>query len=89
MIGSFVEAGYCSVVSESTRDEALSAFALHDCVLSVKAELDQFCEGLQALGVLEVIRKQKELFTVLFIADDKNILTAGKVYNSVIRNNVF
>ena len=47
----FVEAAYSTLVSINTREESLSSFALHHCVLLVKTEIDQFCQGLQTLGV--------------------------------------
>jgi hypothetical protein len=47
VISRFVEAGFSSRVSVNTLDEALSVLALHHSVLVSKAEIDDFCEGLQ------------------------------------------
>ncbi len=46
-------------------------------LLRVKAELDQFCEGLAACGVVEAIRKNAALMSVYFIYSSVT-LTAGK-----------
>jgi hypothetical protein len=77
VISRFVEAGFSSRVSVNTLDEALSVLALHHSVLVSKAEIDDFCEGLQNLQVLESIRNCKDQFKQLFVADENDKLTAG------------
>ena len=58
-------------------DDALAALALHHCILSIKAELDQLCEGLKCMGVLEVIRQNTDIFLPYFLASGNTTLTAG------------
>jgi hypothetical protein len=78
VISRFVEAGFSSRVSVNTLDEALSVLALHHSVLVSKAEIDDFCEGLQNLQVLESIRNCKDQFKQLFVADENDKLTADR-----------
>ena len=40
--------------------------AAHFTVHSIKAELDQLCEGLNCIGVLQLIRERPELLLVLY-----------------------
>ena len=56
---------------------ALSTLTLHHCVLATKAELDQFCDGLQTLGVLKCIRENPDTFKEFFVADENQKLTSG------------
>jgi len=48
------------------------------CLLKVKAEMDQFAEGLQDLGLLDMMRRQPALFKNLFVASTAAHLTPGK-----------
>ena len=47
------------------------------CLMIVKAEMDQFADGLSSLGILHAIRKQSDVMKPLFVAQ-KCKLTAGK-----------
>ena len=48
------------------------------CLLKVKAEMDQFAEGLKDLGLLEMMRHQPSLFKSLFVAPTSTHLTPGR-----------
>ena len=48
------------------------------CLLKVKAEMDQFAEGLKDLGLLEMMQHHLSLFKSLFIAPTSTHLTPGK-----------
>ena len=53
-----------------------SALIDHHCMLKVKAAMDQYTEGLQQLGVLDLIQKYPHLAKQYFIAETKKV-TAG------------
>ena len=55
-----------------------SALLDYHCVLKVKAEMDQFKEGLTSLGVLNAITTYPALMKCMFV-DDRGTLTAGKL----------
>lgn len=65
------------MLSAQKRRAALSALTVHHCVLATKAEVDQFCDGLQTLGVLQCIRENPELFREFFVANKDQRLTSG------------
>ena len=77
IISRFVDAGFTSGLIVNSMNEALSTLAFHHCVPSIKAEIDQFCCGLQTLGVLDAVRKYKEQFKPFFLVDGDRKLTAG------------
>ena len=49
----------------------------YHCLLKVKAEMDQFVEGLKSLGVLEMVKCHPDLFAPLFVEDGFPPLTPG------------
>ena len=55
-----------------------SALVDYHCLLKVKAAMDQFCDGLQQVGVLQLVRTHSKLFKPLFVADTSRALTPGK-----------
>lgn len=52
----------------------------YHCILKVKAEMDQFLEGLTSLGILDAIKSQPEVMKPLFVAENSERITAGN-YN--------
>lgn len=52
----------------------------YHCLLKVKAEMDQFVDGLADVGVLEHIRKYPDLLKPLFTDCCRDPLTAGQLY---------
>ena len=49
----------------------------YHCMLKVKAEMDQFAEGLKTLGVLDMVKNYPDLFSSLFVDDGSPPLTSG------------
>ena len=54
-----------------------SALLDYHCMLKVKAEMDQFAEGLMSLGVLEMVKHHPDLFAPLFVDDGSPPLGLG------------
>ena len=73
------ETGYRKAVCSMTlsdRPAVLSALLDYHLMIKVKAEMDQFKEGLQTLGFLEVVQSDPLLWDEYFL--DKSMpLTAG------------
>ncbi len=63
-------------LSMSDKSRLRSALVDYHCMLKVKAAMDQFAEGLQELGVLQLIKQYPELMKPLFVPNLK-VLTAG------------
>ena len=60
--------------------ESLKAALLdYHCLLKVKAEMDQFINGLADVGVLEYVRKHPDLLKPLFTDCYHKPLTAGEL----------
>lgn len=74
-----MDAGYTKPLLHMHKQDMLSTLAVHYCLLNVKAELDQLCEGLETLGLLSAIREYPQLFQCLFVSEG-NCLTAGTVH---------
>ena len=55
-----------------------SALVDYHCLLKVKAAMDQFCDGLQRVGALQLVRTHPKLLKPLFVADTSRVLTPGK-----------
>ena len=55
--------------------------AAHFTIHSVKAELDQICDGLNCMGVLQLIRENPALFRPLFLPHPPAPLTADYMIN--------
>jgi hypothetical protein len=49
------------------------------CLKSTIPEMDQFCEGLRALDVLDYIRMYPDVMRQLFVEDEEYQLTARKL----------
>ena len=56
-----------------------SALVDYHCLLKVKAAMDQFCDGLQQMGVLQLVRTHPKLLKPLFVADTSRALTPAKL----------
>ena len=69
-------------------DTMVRTIALHHVLLKAKAEMDQFMQGLNVLGVLTAMKAHPNLFEAYFSIDVKSSLTAGK-YNTANNNNVY
>ena len=62
-----------------------SALVDYHCVLKVKAAMDQFCEGLKEVGVLQLMKMHPSIFKPLFVADTSRALTPGKLLSAKAR----
>lgn len=60
-------------------DRIVQAFATHFSIVCVKAELDQLTEGLNALGILDLIRSNPNKMRQLFFSGNEVSLTADKM----------
>ena len=77
----FVESGVTTalaVVKVADKDNLVKCVALHHVLLKVKAEIDQFCTGLRALGVLDAMQASPHLFVHYFCLDGMQFMKAGK-----------
>jgi len=63
-------------VRVSDKRRLLSALIDYHLMVKVKAEMDQYREGLQTLGFLEVLNSNPEEWQPYFVAEEKK-LTAG------------
>ncbi len=73
------ECGYIkpvSVLRLTDKVNVVQAITLHYCILHCKAEIDQFCEGLESCGVLQVIRKNPNIARDFFI-NTVTVLSTG------------
>lgn len=67
-----------ALVTLEDRNTIVKTVALHHVLLKCKAEMDQFAQGLCALGVLEAMKAHTSLFAEYFSADGLSSLVAGK-----------
>lgn len=66
----------CDLTLEDTAIIKSSLIDYH-CILKVKAEMDQFLEGLESLGIIDAIKSQPEVMKPLFVAEISKTITAG------------
>lgn len=59
------------------REGLQKALREYHTVIKIKAQLDQFCDGLKSLGVLDAIKKYPALMTPFFCGE-KSKLSKGK-----------
>ena len=87
----FLEDYYCTLVAETGYSKPLSQLSLLDrdelcktvkdyhTLVKILPEMDQFCAGLQTLGVLDMLCKYPEIMQHLFIqAGPRKKLDKGK-----------
>ena len=61
------------------RNEIVSLLTTYHCLIKVKAEVDQFIEGLKVLNVDELVRKHPNEMKPFFLDGFFEPLTAGEV----------
>ena len=72
----------CSLAMEDK--ECLRSVLLdYHCLLKVKAEMDQFAEGLKSLGVLNMMKRHPDLISSLFVDGGSTPLTPGRIYTII------
>ena len=70
-----LETGYRKV-TVSDKEEIIRVLKRYHTLIKVKAEIDQFVEGLQCLGIDHLIKEHPDLMEPLFVNKNKS-LTAG------------
>ncbi len=65
----------CLVLDD--KQAIVRALCLHQVLFNSKAEIDQFSEGLAALGTLHAIKTYPELLEHFFVRPDHLSLTSG------------
>jgi len=80
------ETGYRKPPNISNKFEMCSILKQYHTITKVKAELDQFSEGLEAMGVLQMMKREKDAMKVFFIQTAENKLTRGNNINISTRN---
>ena len=74
-----LETGYrkpLGTVTVSDKEEIIRVLKRYHTLIKVKAEIDQFIEGLQCLGIDHLIKEHPDLMEPLFVNKNKS-LTAG------------
>ena len=56
---------------------------IHDVLLKRKEPLDQLCEGLKTLGILDLIRAHPDLMRSYFVHNDDTCLTSDDIINTL------
>ena len=72
-----------------TKEELIKVICLHHILLKSKAELDQLKEGLECLGVLDIMARNSSVLSSFFTYSQQDALTAGKhKLNPPFKNNI-
>ena len=66
------------LVKEKDKVDIIQTMSLHHVILRSKAEIDQFCDGLQACGVLGAVRQHPDLGRPFFTIEGQGHLTTGE-----------
>ena len=56
---------------------------IHDVLLKRKEPLDQLCQGLKTLGILDLIRAHPDLMKSYFAHSDDTCLTSDDILNNL------
>lgn len=82
-----LESGYRKTVKLDNTNEIIATLTSWHTLVKIKAELDQFLEGLECLGIHTYIKRYPELMRDFFVLNvNKNQLTAGLSYNNYLSN---
>ena len=76
MIDSLLRSGWVKSVTLANRGIALQNLIIHEVLVKRKEALDQFCKGLQTLGILSAIQTCPEAMKVYFIAQQTPLSVA-------------
>ena len=68
-------AGWDKLLTFDNRVTAMQFLAAHEAFYKRKLSIDQFCDGLAALGLLNVIRSHPELMRPFFVHNKETQLT--------------
>lgn len=73
------------VISIESKDFLLQHLISHELLASRKNEIDEFLEGLKPLGMLNLLRKNKETCKILFTAGEFRPLTADILMEMILK----
>ena len=76
-----VDCGFTKPIAQLTVQDIpqlVNSTALHVTILRVKAEIDQFMDGINDAGTLHAIQKYPGFFRPMFVASQANNVTVGK-----------
>ena len=60
------------------KDNIITGLKQYHCMIKLQAEMDQFCQGLDELGILQYVREHPAVMRQLFVCDKLSLnLTAG------------
>lgn len=79
--GKLLETGYRKPLTSITvndREVIAVVLKLYHTLIKVKAEIDQFVDGLRCLGIDRYIKQYPELMEPVFVNMPRKRLTAGK-----------
>lgn len=65
----------CTAINAESIDNILQLFANHYLISSVKAELDQFLDGLRVLDVIDLIRSNPNKMKQLLVYSEPEVIT--------------
>jgi len=77
----FTDSGFpkgLPLVTSTDKIVMVQTVAIHHVLLRSIAEVDQFTKGLQALGVLDAVKKSPTFMRRFFTKDEIQHLTSGK-----------
>lgn len=74
----FTQTGYLKAVTIANRNEIVNVMAIYHTILKVKAQLDQFLEGLKSLLIDKQIKLHPDVMQPLFVYQPSKKVTAGK-----------
>ena len=77
------QTGYRKLPSAQTKPEVSSALIDYHLMAKVKAQMDQFADGLSVLGLLDSIKLNPSLWEGLFVASSTGVLTRGIVQKTL------
>lgn len=56
---------------------------IHDVLLKKKEPLDQLCQGLKTLGILDLTRAHPDLMKSYFVHNDDTFLRSDDIFNNL------
>jgi len=76
-------AGWLHQLSLKNCGLAMQTIMIHDVLLKRKEPLDQLCEGLKTLGILDLIRAHPDLMKSYFVHNGDTCLTSDDIINNL------
>ena len=73
----FYQTGYQKAVKMVNRNEIIEVMAIYHTIVKIKAQIDQFMEGLKTLLLDQQIRRNPDAMLPLFVPQPDKKLTAG------------